>query len=39
MKKEYAEELRLLRRGYSLRNVAKLTHTSINTLRKLNKLT
>lgn len=39
MKKEYAEELRLLKRGYSLRNVAKLTNTSINTLRKLSKLT
>lgn len=35
MKKEYAEELRLLKKGYSLRNVAKLTHTSVNTLRKL----
>lgn len=39
MKKEYAEELRLLKRGYSLRNVTKLTNTSINTLRKLSKLT
>ena len=36
MKKEYAEELRLLKKGYSLRNVAKLTHTSVNTLRKLH---
>lgn len=35
MKEEYAEEIRLLKRGYSLRNVSKLTHTSINTLRKL----
>ena len=35
MKTEYAEEIRLLKKGYSLRNVAKLTHTSINTLRKL----
>jgi DNA invertase Pin-like site-specific DNA recombinase len=35
MKKEYAEELRLLKKGYSLRNVSKLTHTSVNTLRKL----
>lgn len=35
MKEEYPEELRLLRKGYSLRNVAKLTGTSINTLRKL----
>lgn len=35
MKKEYAEELRLLKKGYSLRNVSRLTHTSVNTLRKL----
>ena len=35
MKGEYAEEIRLLKKGYSLRNVAKLTHTSVNTLRKL----
>lgn len=35
MKEEYAEEIRLLKRGYSLRNVSKLTQTSVNTLRKL----
>ena len=35
MKEEYSEEIRLLKRGYSLRNVSKLTHTSVNTLRKL----
>ncbi len=35
MKSEYAEEIRLLKRGYSLRNVCKLTGTSVNTLRKL----
>lgn len=35
MKSEYAEELRLLRKGYSLRNVQKITGTSINTLRKI----
>lgn len=35
MKAEYAEELRLLRKGYSLANVYKLTGTSINTLRKV----
>lgn len=35
MKEEYAEEIRLLKKGYSLRNVSKLTHTSINTLRKV----
>ena len=39
MKEEYAEEIRLLKRGYSLRNTAKLTGTSINTLRKLSSLT
>ena len=31
---EYAEELRLLKKGISLRNVSKLTGTSVNTLRK-----
>lgn len=35
MKEEYQDELRLLRKGYSLRNVARLTSTSVNTLRKL----
>lgn len=39
MKEEYTQEIRLLKRGYSLRNISKLTGTSINTLRKLNKLT
>lgn len=39
MREEYAEELRLLKRGYSIRNTSKLTGTSINTLRKLTKLT
>ncbi len=39
MKEEYAEEIRLLKRGYSLRNIAKITKTSVNTLRKLNELT
>lgn len=39
MKEEYAEEIRLLKKGYSLRNIAKLTNTSINTLRKLYNLT
>ena len=36
MKEEYAEEIRLLKKGYSLRNIAKITTTSVNTLRKLN---
>ena len=35
MRREYAEELRLLRKGYSLANVSKLTGTAINTLRKV----
>ena len=38
MKEDYAEEIRLLKRGYSLRNTAKLTGTSVNTLRKLTAL-
>lgn len=39
LKEEYAEEIRLLKKGYSLRNIAKITHTSVNTIRKLNALT
>lgn len=39
MKEEYAEEIRLLKKGYSLRNISKITSTSVNTLRKLNALT
>lgn len=35
MKVEYNEELKLLRKGISLRNVAKITGTSVNTLRKI----
>ena len=35
MRKEYKEESRLLRKGLSLRNVAKITGTSVNTLRKI----
>lgn len=35
MKSEYVEEIKLLRKGYSLRNIQKITNTSINTLRKL----
>ena len=38
MKAEYAEELRLLRKGYSLANVSKLTGTAINTLRKVKSI-
>ena len=39
MREQYAEEIRLLKKGYSLRNVQKLTSTSINTLRKVKILT
>lgn len=38
MKSEYAEELRLLRKGYILANVSKLTGTAINTLRKVKRI-
>lgn len=34
-KEEYAEELRLLKRGYSLRNISKITGTSVTTIRKV----
>lgn len=35
MRVEYVKEIKLLKKGYSLRNVCKITGTSINTLRKL----
>lgn len=38
MRAEYTDEIKLLKKGYSLRNVSKLTATSINTLRKLQAL-
>ena len=38
MKSEYAEEIRLLKKGYSLANVSKLTGTAINTLRKVKSI-
>lgn len=38
-KEEYAEELRLLKRGYSLRNISKITGTSVTTIRKVAELT
>ncbi|MBD5317696.1 MAG: recombinase family protein [Bacteroides sp.] len=34
-KEEYAKELRLLKRGYSLRNISKITGTSVTTIRKV----
>ncbi|MBD8387918.1 recombinase family protein [Dysgonomonas sp. BGC7] len=35
MKEEYTEDIKLLRKGYSLRNIQKITGTSVNTLRKV----
>lgn len=36
-KSQYAKEISLLRRGYSLRNIQKITGTAIGTLRKLGR--
>ena len=38
MREQYAEEIRLLRRGISLRNISKITGTSVNTIRKCQSL-
>ncbi len=38
MREQYAEEIRLLRKGISLRNISKITGTSINTIRKFQTL-
>lgn len=35
MKAQYTEDIKLLRKGYSLRNIQKITGTSVNTLRKV----
>lgn len=35
MKSQYTEDIKLLRKGYSLRNITKITGTSVNTLRKV----
>ncbi len=35
MREQYAKETQLLKKGYSLRNIAAITSTSINTLRKI----
>ncbi|MFW5886854.1 MAG: recombinase family protein [Bacteroidota bacterium] len=35
MKQQYSEEIKLLKKGISLRNVSRITNTSVNTLRKL----
>ena len=34
MREQYAEEIRLLRKGISLRNISKITGSSVNTIRK-----
>ena len=38
MREQYAEEIRLLKRGYSLRNIQRITNTSVNTLRKIKNI-
>lgn len=38
MKAQYTEDIKLLKKGYSLRNIQKITGTSINTLRKVKEL-
>lgn len=38
MKIQYSEDIKLLRKGYSLRNITKITGTSANTLRKVKTL-
>ena len=39
MKEQYSKELSLLKKGLSLRNIQAITGTSINTIRKLKRLT
>ncbi len=38
MREQYIEEIKLLKKGYSLRNINKITGSSLNTLQKLKKL-
>ena len=38
MKEQYAKEIQLLKKGLSLRNIRAITNTSVNTLRKLQKI-
>ena len=38
MREQYKEEIKLLRKGLSLRNVSAITSTSVNTLRKIKNL-
>lgn len=35
---DYPEQIRLIRKGYSLRNIAKITNCSVNTVRKIKSL-
>lgn len=38
IKEQYAKEIQLLKKGLSLRNIRAITNTSVNTLRKLQKI-
>ena len=38
IREQYTEEIKLLKKGYSLRNISKITRTSINTIRKCKSL-
>ena len=38
MKADYTKEIQLLKKGLSLRNIRAITNTSVNTLRKLQKI-
>ena len=38
IREQYTEEIKLLKKGYSLRNISKITGTSINTIRKCKRL-
>ena len=38
IREQYTEEIKLLKKGYSLRNISKITGTSINTIRKCKNL-
>ena len=38
MKTDYQKEIQLLKKGLSLRNIRAITNTSVNTLRKLQKI-
>lgn len=38
-KEEYAEEIRLYKRGYSYRNIQRMTGTAVTTLRKVMRIT